>query len=76
MIKKERIKRDVIKSLSRMLFKGSTLTVLTMDEQKFEAQFECSDKEVSTRLKALAKEENFMTTAMGTEHNLKIEGRL
>ena len=74
--KAERTKRDVIKSLSRMIFKGATLTKLSINDTKFQATFECSDAKVSTRLKALAKKENFVAVGLKNSNNLSIEGRL
>jgi hypothetical protein len=73
--KKERMKREVIKSLSRMIFKGSILTQLTLDEKKFQASFECKDISIVKRVKALAKKENFRVSILG-KTNLKIEGTL
>ena len=74
--KEERIKRDVIKSLSRMIFKGATLTRLSINDTKFQATFECSDAKVSKRLKALAKKESFVAVGLKNSNNLSIEGRL
>jgi len=73
--KKERMKREVIKSLSRMIFKGSVLTQLILDEKKFQASFTCTDSSIVKRLKELAKKENFRVSILG-KMNLKIEGTL
>jgi hypothetical protein len=74
--KEERIKRDVIKSLSSMIFKGATLTRLSINDTKFQASFNCSDATVSKRLKALAKKENFVAVGLKNSNNISIEGRL
>ena len=73
---KERKKRDVIKSLSHMIFKGSTLTTLLVDDKKFQAQFACKDASVSKRLKELAKKEKFNTSKIANSNDVKIEGTL
>ncbi len=72
----ERKKRDTIKSLSRMIFKGSTLTTLSINDKSFQAVFQCKDAGVSSRLKELAKKEKFNTTNIAKSSNLKIAGTL
>ncbi|PTB83481.1 hypothetical protein C9926_02705 [Sulfurovum lithotrophicum] len=74
--KKERKKRDIIKSLSQMIFKGSTLVSLSIDDRKFQAHFACKDKAVSTKLKELAKKEKFNTSKVANSNDVKIEGTL
>ncbi len=74
--KKERKKRDVIKSLSQMIFKGSTLTSLSLDNKKFQAEFACKDKRVSKKLQELAKKEKFNTSKVANGNDVKIEGTL
>jgi len=73
---KERKKRDVIKALSHMIFKGSTLTTLLVDDKKFQAQFACRNAGVSKRLKELAKKEKFNTSKIAKSNDVKIEGTL
>jgi len=73
---KERKKRDVIKSLSHMIFKGSTLTSLLVDDKKFQAQFACKDTNTAKKLKELAKKEKFNTSKIAHSNDLKIEGTL
>jgi hypothetical protein len=72
----ERKKRDVIKALSRMIFKGSTLTQLSIEGNRFQALFSCADKSTSNKLKELAKKEKFNTSNIATSNDLKIEGTL
>jgi hypothetical protein len=74
--KKERKKRDVIKSLSQMIFKGSTLTTLSLNDKKFQAEFACKDKSVSKKLQELAKKEKFNTSKVANSDAIKIEGTL
>jgi len=73
---KERKKRDVVKSLSHMIFKGSTLTTLLVDNKKFQAQFSCKDAGIAKRLKELAKKEKFNTSKIANSNDVKIEGTL
>jgi hypothetical protein len=73
---KERKKRDVIKSLSHMIFKGSKLSTLSIDDNKFKAQFSCKDASVTRKLKELAKKEKFNTSKVANSNDLKIEGTL
>ena len=73
---KERKKRDVIKSLSHMIFKGSKLSILSIDDNKFKAQFSCKDASVTRKLKELAKKEKFNTSKVANSNDLKIEGTL
>jgi len=73
---KERKKRDVIKALSHMIFKGSTLTSFLMDNKKFQAQFACKDKNVAKKLQELAKKEKFNINKVSDSNDMKIEGTL
>ena len=72
----ERKKRDTIKILSRMIFKGSTLTSLILDDKKFQAQFSCENGSVLKKLKELAQKEKFNTSKMSNKKALQIEGTL
>lgn len=72
----ERKKRDMIKMLSGMIFKGVTLTSLEIDEKMVKAQFSCKDAQVEKRLKALAKKNKLNTAAIAGSNDLKIEGTL
>ena len=72
----ERRKRDVIKSLSDMIFKDVTLTSLKMDEKTFKAVFSCKNAKVVKRVKALAQKEKFSIRKITNGNDLYIEGRL
>lgn len=74
--KNERKKRDVIKALSHMIFKGSTLTSLLVDDKKFQAQFACKNASIAKKLKELAKKEKFNTSKIANSNDVKIEGTL
>jgi len=73
---KERQKRAIIDALSHMIFKGTTLTTLTMNDKKFQARFSYTTENVAKKLQALAKKEKFNIMKMTNSHTLKIEGTL
>lgn len=72
----ERKKREIIKTLASMIFKGVKLKSFKMNEKKFSAHFSCKDAEVFKRVKALANKHNFKTLNVSSGHELKIEGIL
>ncbi|MDQ7047111.1 MAG: hypothetical protein Q9M39_05645 [Sulfurovum sp.] len=72
----ERKKRETIKTLAGMIFKGVTLTSFEMNDEKFSAHFSSKDAEVFKKVKALAKKNNFKMLSAAKEHDLKIEGTL
>jgi len=74
--KKERRKRDVVKALSQMIFKGSTLTTLSLNDKKFNAEFACKDKNVNKKLQELAKKKKFNASVLTNGNDVKIEGTL
>lgn len=71
----ERKKRDLVKTVSKMIFEGVTLTTFDMDEKKFSASFTCKDTKVVQRLQALAKKNKLNASSLGSS-NVKIEGVL
>jgi len=73
---KERKKREVINSLSRMIFKGVSLTTFSVDDKRFQAQFDCKDAKVAKKLQDLAKQQKFNTTRIANSNALKIGGIL
>jgi hypothetical protein len=72
----ERKKRDTIKKISGMIFKGVTLTNLSMNDSRYKADFACVSSKVSKKLEELAKREKYKVTKVKNSHNLTIEGRL
>ena len=72
----ERKKREIIKTLSGMIFKGVTLSSFEMNDKKFSVHFSCADAQVFKRVKALAKKNKFNTVNVSRGHDLKIEGTL
>ncbi len=73
---RERKKRDIIKTLSGMIFKGVTLTAFDMDEKMFKVAFSCEDAQVAKRLKALAKTNKLNISSVSGSNDVKIEGAL
>jgi len=72
----ERKKREVVKSLSTMIFKGVILISLRLNEKHFNAQFSCSDAKVAKRLNELAKKAKLSTSKVAGGNDVQIEGTL
>lgn len=73
---RERKKREIIKTLSGMIFKGVTLTSFEMDEKMFKVAFSCEDDKVAKRFKALAKTNSLNLSSVAGSNDVKIEGVL
>jgi len=73
---KERKKREIMNSLSHMIFKGVTLTTFSINDKKFQAQFDCQNQKVAKKLQDLAKQQKFNTTRVAKSNALKIGGIL
>lgn len=72
----ERKKREVVRSLSKMIFKGVTLTGFHLDGTRFKAEFSCSNAKVAGRLKQLAAREKFSASQTAESSNkVTIEGQ-
>jgi len=74
--KQERQKRDKIKLLSSMIFKGVTLSSLSLEKDTIKASFSCENSKVSQRIKALAKKHHFKSRSISGSHDLIVEGSL
>lgn len=72
----ERKKRESIKLLAGMIFKGVTLSSFEMNDKKFSVDFSCTDVQVLNRLKVLAKKNKLNTVNVAGSLYLKIEGTL
>lgn len=72
----ERKKRETVKTVSEMIFKGVILTSFEMNEKAFKVHFECKDAQVATRVKTLAQKHKLEVSAIAGSHDLKIEGVL
>ncbi len=73
---KERKKREVVKSLSGMIFKGVTFISFSLNERGFKSQFSCSNAKVAKRLSELAKKEKFNTLMVAGSNDVQIKGTL
>ncbi len=74
--KVERSKRDAVKTLAGLIFKGVTLTSLRIDNKKFTAQFSCADVQIAKRVKTLAKKVKYNTSKIKGSNELRIEGSI
>ncbi len=72
----ERKKREVVKTLAAMIFKGVTFISLGLNEKNFKAEFSCTDTKVAERLNELAKKEKFRTSKGASGNDVQIEGTL
>ncbi len=71
---KERKKRETIKTLAAMIFKGVTLTAYHMDEKHFKVTFLCDNAKIGEKVEALAKKSNFKVTSSKGSNVVVIEG--
>ena len=74
--KNERKKRDTIKTLGSMIFKGVTVDTFKMDDKGFTVRFKCSDAKVAKHLKELSKKEGFSSVKTMTGNIVEIEEKL
>ena len=72
----ERKKRETVKRLSKMIFKGVTLTSFVLNEKHFNVEFACSDAKVAKRLNTLAQKEKFSVSKIAGSNDLHIKGTL
>lgn len=72
----ERKKRDMVKMVSGMIFKGVTLASLKMDDKMLQAHFSCKDAQAASRIKTLAKKNQFKLLPISGSNDVKIEGAL
>jgi hypothetical protein len=72
----ERKKREIVKMVSGMIFKGVTLSSLEIDAKGYKVHFACKDAQVAKRLTLLATKNKMKTSPISGSHDLKIEGRL
>jgi hypothetical protein len=74
--KTERAKRDAIKKLSGMIFKGVTLTALYIDHKSVKANFSCRNKKIAQRVENLGKKAQFKVSKTKGSFELHMEGTL
>ncbi len=73
---KERKKRETIKTLAAMIFKGVTLTAYHMDEKRFKATFACDNTKIAAKVTSLAKRANYKVTGSKGSNIVTIEGEV
>ena len=74
--KTERKKREVVKTLAGMIFKGVKLKSFSMNEKMFKVNFICSNERVSKRLIQLAKKSKFGSAKILSGNVVNIEEKL
>jgi len=72
----ERKKRERIKAVSQLIFKGVELHTLKMDTKAIEVSFICKDNKVLARLEKLAKEAKFDTSLVKGSYTINLKGAL
>ena len=74
--KNERKKRDTVKTLAGMIFKGVKVDTFKMNEKGFAVRFKCTDAKVAKHLRELAKKEGFPSVKTLTGNIVSIEEKL
>jgi len=72
----ERKKRDTVKTLAGMIFKGVKVDTFKMNEKGFTVRFKCTDAKVAKRLRELSKKEGFTSVKTLTGNIVSIEETL
>jgi len=72
----ERKKRDTVKTLASMLFKGVKVDRFSMDDKGFKVRFKCSSAKVAKHLREYAKKEGFTAIKTLTGNIVSIEESL
>jgi len=73
---RERQKRETIKKLASLIYKGVTLTAFHMNEKGFKTTFSCANTRVTRKLKSMAKHSRFTITSENGSNIVVIEGKL
>ena len=73
---KEREKRDLTKKLSKLIFKGSKLTSLTLTDTSVKATFECQDKQKAIKVVGMAQKDQFKSAKVVDENTVQIEEKI
>jgi len=74
--KNERAKREAVKKLSTMIFKGVTLTSLQVDKKSIQANVTCDNQNIVKRVEKLAKTAQFSVKKIKGKYKLQLEGLL
>jgi len=73
---KERKKRETIKTLASMIFKGVALTSYHMNEKSFKAIFSCANVKTAQKIESMAKRSNFTISRDKGSSIVTIEGKV
>ena len=73
---KERKKREIVKTLAGMIFKGVKVGSFKLNEKSFKVEFSCSDPKVAKRLVLLAKKMKFKSAKIIAGNVVHIEEAL
>ncbi len=73
---KERRKRETIKTLAAMIFKGVTLTSYHMNEKRFKVVFSCANDKIAKKVKEMARKSKFNITSTEGSNIVVIEGNV
>jgi len=73
---KERKKRETVKTLAGMIFKGVTLTSYHMDEKRFKVLFSCANDKVAKKVREMAGKSAFNVTSAKGSNIVVIEGKV
>ena len=72
----ERKKRETVKTLAGMIFKGVTLTSYHMDEKRFKVVFSCANDKVAKKVQEMAGRSGFKVTSAKGSNIVVIEGKV
>jgi hypothetical protein len=72
----ERKKRETIKTLASMIFKGVTLTSFHINEKSFKAIFSCANANTAQKVEEMAKKSNFTISRDKKSNIVTIEGKV
>ncbi len=73
---KERHKREIIKTLGTMIFKGVRLNTFEMNEKKFKVIFSCENSKIVKKVETLAKKAHFSVKSGKNSNIVVIEGEV
>lgn len=74
--REERHKREVLKSLSRMVLPGVDVVGLSLDQKHFSTQLKYPDEKSALRIKGLAEAQKYIFRRKGSDNVVEIEGKL
>ena len=73
---KERKKRETIKALAEMIFKGVTLTSYHMNEKHFKLVFSCANDKIAKKVQEMARKLSFKVSSDQGSNIVVIEGQV